>query len=57
MDYGEEPGNFDIIIVNDDLETAYTELRDFIMPEIEKLQARQPKPKGAETGRLQCNVW
>ena len=23
MEYGEEEGNFDIIIVNDDLETAY----------------------------------
>ena len=37
MEYGETEGNFDIIIVNDDLETAYTKLRDFIIPELEKL--------------------
>merc|ERR1711874_368237 len=38
MEYGEEKGNFDTIIVNDDLETAYENLRDFIMPDIEKLK-------------------
>ena len=37
MEYGETEGNFDIIIVNDDLETAYVQLRDFIIPELEKL--------------------
>ena len=37
MEYGETPGNFDIIIVNDRLENAYLDLRNFIMPEIEKL--------------------
>ena len=37
MEYGEEDGNFDIVIVNDDLETAYIELRDFVMPQLEKL--------------------
>ena len=31
MEYGEEDGNFDIVIVNDDLETAYVELRDFVI--------------------------
>ena len=37
MEYGEEDGNFDIVIVNDDLETAYVELRDFVMPQLEKI--------------------
>ena len=37
MDYGETEGNFDIIIVNDDLETAYIQLREFVIPELEKL--------------------
>ena len=37
MEYGETPGNFDIIIVNDQLDTAYLDLRNFILPEIEKL--------------------
>ena len=37
MAYGEEEGNFDIIIVNDDLDTAYSQLREFILPEIEKI--------------------
>ena len=27
MEYGEEKGNFDVIIINDDLETAYENLR------------------------------
>jgi len=39
MEYGEEKGNFDVIIINDDLEKAYEGLRDFIMPDIEKLKA------------------
>ena len=41
MEFGEIEGNFDICIVNDDLETAYQQLRDFIMPEITKLKARE----------------
>ena len=41
MEYGEAEGNFDTIIVNDDLETAYYNLRDFIMPEINKIKARE----------------
>ena len=44
MEYGEEEGNFDIIIVNDDLETAYVHLRDFVIPELERLhEARNPR--------------
>ena len=37
MEYGEAEGNFDIIIVNDDLEAAYVKLREFVIPEMEKL--------------------
>jgi hypothetical protein len=37
MAYGEEEGNFDIIIVNDDLDSAYQKLREFVLPEIEKI--------------------
>ena len=44
MEYGEEEGNFDIIIVNDDLEAAYVQLRDFVIPELERLyDARNPR--------------
>ena len=35
MDYGETEGNFDIIIVNDDLDRAYADLRQFMLPKIE----------------------
>ena len=37
MSYGLEPGNFDTVIINDDLEAAYQKLREFVLPEIEKL--------------------
>jgi guanylate kinase len=37
MSYGEEAGNFNIVIVNDDLDTAYQKLRDFVLPEVEKI--------------------
>ncbi|XP_047525538.1 guanylate kinase isoform X1 [Pieris napi] len=30
IEYGKEPGNFHILILNDSIEKAYTELRDFI---------------------------
>ena len=36
MDYGATAGNFDIIIVNDELEKAYSSLRGFILPEIQQ---------------------
>ena len=38
MEYGETPGNFNVVIVNDDLETAYQSLRAFVLPEIERLK-------------------
>ena len=34
MEYGEEEGNFDVVIVNDDLDAAYGELREFAKPEL-----------------------
>jgi len=41
LDYGMTPGNFDIIIVNDDLDVAYKQLKTFILPDITKLQEFQ----------------
>ncbi len=38
MSYGEKAGNFDIVIVNDDLDTAYQKLREFVLPEVEKIE-------------------
>ena len=35
MEYGEEEGNFDEVIVNDDLETAYEKLKAFLGEELE----------------------
>ena len=37
MQYGQTPGNFDIVIVNDDLDKAYEELRNFVLPQIVNL--------------------
>ena len=37
MEYGEEEGNFDVIIVNDDLDTAYQNLREFMLENVETL--------------------
>ena len=37
MKYGEEKGNFHIVVVNDDLDKAYQSLREYILPEIQKL--------------------
>jgi len=40
MVYGETPGNFDLVIVNDELEKAYSELRCFMIPKIEMLKIK-----------------
>ena len=37
MEYGEEDGNFDTVIVNDDLDTAYQNLKDFLIENFEEL--------------------
>ncbi|KAI1285745.1 Guanylate kinase [Halotydeus destructor] len=36
--YGEISGNFDVVIVNDEIDVAYTNLRDFILQDIEELK-------------------
>lgn len=36
---GKTEGNFHIVILNDDVERAYKELRDFIVAELEKQRA------------------
>eukprot|EP00092_Neocalanus_flemingeri_P060246 GFUD01072191.1.p1 GENE.GFUD01072191.1~~GFUD01072191.1.p1 ORF type:complete len:241 (-),score=55.45 GFUD01072191.1:61-783(-) len=40
MVYGETPGNFDLVIVNDELEKAYSELRSYMIPKIEVLMSK-----------------
>ena len=38
MEYGAQPGNFDITIVNDNLDNAYEELKLFVLPDMRKLE-------------------
>ncbi|XP_034386911.1 guanylate kinase 1b [Cyclopterus lumpus] len=38
MELSNEPGVFDVVIVNDDLEKAYEELKDILKDEIQKIQ-------------------
>ncbi|XP_054459394.1 guanylate kinase 1b [Anoplopoma fimbria] len=38
MELSNEPGVFDVIIINDDLEKAYEELKDILNEEIQKIQ-------------------
>lgn len=33
---GEEPGNFHLTIINDDVEQAYNQLREFILEELKQ---------------------
>lgn len=35
---GNEPGNFDVVIVNDQLDKAYNELKEFLTPFIEEVK-------------------
>ena len=37
LDYGSEPGNFDLVIVNDNVDKASKELNDFMAPKVEEL--------------------
>ena len=37
MEYGEAEGNFHVVIVNDTIEAAYAQLRQFVLPDLEKL--------------------
>ncbi|KAF4524553.1 hypothetical protein B566_EDAN002828 [Ephemera danica] len=43
LEYGEAPGNFHLIVVNDELETSYTCLRDFLLPEIQACRKAEKK--------------
>lgn len=36
MEYGEKPGNFDIVIVNDDISKAYDKLKEFVVSNLIK---------------------
>ncbi|XP_033229295.1 guanylate kinase isoform X2 [Belonocnema kinseyi] len=36
IEYGEQPGNFHLVIENDNVEKAYKKLRDFVVSEIER---------------------
>lgn len=45
LEYGANPNNFDIVIVNDDVDKASSELRSFMIEHIEKLK----ESKDAET--------
>ncbi|KAK8391351.1 hypothetical protein O3P69_017155 [Scylla paramamosain] len=38
MAYGEQESNFDKVIVNDDLERAYQELKEFVQPAVQQMQ-------------------
>ncbi|XP_028300649.1 guanylate kinase 1b isoform X3 [Gouania willdenowi] len=38
MELSKEPGVFDVVIINDDLERAYEELKDILNDEIKKVQ-------------------
>ncbi|XP_059197838.1 guanylate kinase 1b [Centropristis striata] len=38
MELSKEPGVFDVVIINDDLERAYEELKDILNDEIQKVQ-------------------
>uniref|UniRef100_T1JCB9 guanylate kinase n=1 Tax=Strigamia maritima TaxID=126957 RepID=T1JCB9_STRMM len=41
LDYGEAPGNFDIVIVNDAVEKAYEQLRNFILEDIRVMKEKK----------------
>lgn len=38
MEYGRDPANFDIVIVNDQLEKSYHELKEFLLPVINQIK-------------------
>ncbi len=37
MEYGKQPGNFDTIIINEDICEAYDKLKAFLKPEMDKI--------------------
>ncbi|XP_026731633.1 guanylate kinase isoform X1 [Trichoplusia ni] len=46
--YGQEPGNFHIIILNDNLDKAYAELREFVFKNVEEKERASPFFEDAE---------
>ncbi|CAG7823291.1 unnamed protein product [Allacma fusca] len=38
MEYGEAPGNFELVLVNDEVDSAYMKLRNFLLPDITELR-------------------
>lgn len=49
LDYGRGDGNFDLVIVNDQLEKAYKQLRGFVLPVIRKMGGSgDPATSGAQ---------
>ena len=44
MEYGEEDGNFDVVIVNDNLEKAYREMKQFLLPIIDQVKPKHLCP-------------
>ncbi|XP_067001664.2 guanylate kinase isoform X2 [Anabrus simplex] len=61
LEYGEKPGNFDFILVNDNLEKSYEQLRTFIMSELENKDSvsedEQSSPSVNGTQRRQVPWW
>ncbi|OQR78093.1 guanylate kinase-like [Tropilaelaps mercedesae] len=43
LKYGEQEGNFDVVIVNDNLKVAYETLENFLIKEIEDLSGKKPE--------------
>lgn len=43
LEYGEQEGNFDLVILNDNLKEAYAQLDNFLIKEIEDLAGKKPE--------------
>lgn len=41
LSYGETPGNFDLVLVNDDAVDTYNKLKDFLLCDIEELKKKK----------------
>lgn len=45
---GITPGNFDLVIVNDEVDKAYGKLREFILPDIQQLEKEKTQTEGGD---------
>lgn len=43
IEYGEQEGNFDLLVLNDNLKVAYETLENFLIKEIEDLSGKKPE--------------